>query len=81
MEYHNKSNRWVADPNVVTIIVQKYSHNLRITVYGKPNIFDGVKGTLEIKPDRPSFSSFLLSDESQLPYARKVIQHSYDVKK
>ena len=86
MKYHSKNRRWVADPNTVTITVQDArSRNLRITVYGRPHefedIFGGVQSELEIKDDMASFSRFILSNEKQLPFAVKVIQHSYNIKK
>jgi len=86
MKYHSNNRRWVADPNTVTITVQDArSRNLRITVYGRPyefeDIFGGVKSELEIKDDMASFSRFILNDEKQLPFAVKVIQHSYNIKK
>ena len=82
MKYHSKSRRWVANPNVVTITVQDArAHNLRITVYGRPNEFEGIKPSLEIKDDMASFSRFVLNNESQLPSAIKVIHHSYEIKK
>ncbi len=86
MKYHSNNRRWVADPNTVTITVQDArSRNLRITVYGRPHefeeIFGGVKSELEIKDDMASFSRFILSNEKQLPFAIKVIQHSYNIKK
>ncbi len=86
MKYHSNNRRWVADPNTVTITVQDArSRNLRITVYGRPHefedIFGGVKSELEIKDDMASFSRFILNNEKQLPFAIKVIQHSYNIKK
>jgi len=86
MKYHSNNRRWVADPNTVTITVQDArSRNLRITVYGRPHefedIFGGVQSELEIKDDMASFSRFILNDEKQLPFAVKVIQHSYNIKK
>ena len=86
MKYHSNNRRWVADPNTVTITVQDArSRNLRITVYGRPHefedIFGGVKPELEIKDDMASFSRFILNNEKQLPFAIKVIQHSYNIKK
>jgi len=85
MKLHN-NRKWVANPNVVTIIVQEpRAHNLRITVYGRPtefdDIFGGVKSLLDIKDDMSGYSRFVLKDESQLPYTIKVIQHSYKLKK
>jgi hypothetical protein len=86
MEYHKKNRRWVADPNTVTITVQDArSRNLRITVYGRPhefeNIFGGVKPELDIRGDMAGYSRFVLNSKNQLPFAVKVIQHSYNIKK
>ena len=86
MKYHSNNRRWVADPNTVTITVQDArSRNLRITVYGRPHefedIFGGVKSELDIKDDMSGYSRFVLNSENQLPFAIKVIQHSYDIKK
>ncbi len=86
MKYHSNNRRWVADPNTVTITVQDArSRNLRITVYGRPHefeeIFGGVKSELEIKDDMAAFSRFIINNERQLPFALKVIQHSYNIKK
>lgn len=82
----SKNRRWVADPNTVTITVQDaHSRNLRITVYGRPHefedIFGGVKPELEIQKDMAGYSRFVLDNESQLPFAIKAIQHSYNIKK
>ena len=82
----SKNRRWVADPNTVTITVQDArSRNLRITVYGRPHefedIFGGVKSELEIKDDMSGYSRFVLNNENQLPFAVKVILHSYNIKK
>jgi len=86
MKYHRNNRRWVADPNTVTITVQDArSRNLRITVYGRPHefeeIFGGVKPELEIRDDMSGYSRFVLNNENQLPFAVKVIQHSYNIKK
>ena len=82
MKYYSKNRRWVAIPNVVTITKQDArANNLRITVYGRPNEFEGLKPSLEIKEDMSGYSRFLLNSESQLPSAIKVIQHSYKLKK
>ena len=86
MKYHSNNKRWIADPNTVTVTVQDArARNLRITVYGRPNefkdIFGGVKSELEIKDDMAGFSRFVLNNESQLPFAVKVIRHSYNIKK
>ena len=82
MKYYSKRRRWVANPNVVTITKQDArANNLRITVYGRPNEFEGIKPSLEIKEDMSGYSRFLLNSESQLPSAIKVIQHSYKFKK
>jgi len=82
----SKNRRWVADPNTVTITVQDArSRTLRITVYGRPHefedIFGGVKPELEITDDMSGYSRFVLNNEKQLPFAIKVIQHSYNIKK
>ena len=86
MKYHSNNRRWVADPNTVTITVQDArSRNLRITVYGRPHefeeIFGGVKPELEISDDMSGYSRFVLNNENQLPFAVKVIMHSYNIKK
>jgi len=86
MQYHSKTKRWVADPNTVTITVQdSRARNLRITVYGRPHEFyellSGTNMSLDIKPDMSGYSRFVLISENQLPYAVKVIQHSYNLKK
>jgi predicted CopG family antitoxin len=86
MKYHGNNRRWVANPNTVTITVQDArSRNLRITVYGRPqefeNIFGGLKSELVVTTDMAGYSRFILKNEDQLPYAIKVIQHSYNIKK
>ena len=76
-----KGKKWVANPNVVTITVQDArARNLRITVYGRPDEFVGIKGSIEIKPDMSGYSRFIIDSESQLPLAKKVIEHSYKLK-
>jgi hypothetical protein len=78
------SNRgkWVAHPNTITIKVQdSRARNLRITIYGNPEEFSGVKGLLNIERDMASYSRFLLNDENELPSAIKIIQYSYELKK
>ena len=82
MKYYTKNRRWVANPNTVTITVQDARvHNLRISVYGRPHEFEGIKSSLEIQNDMSGYSRFILNSESQLPSAIKVIQHSYKLKK
>jgi predicted CopG family antitoxin len=86
MQYHSKNRRWVADPNTVTITVQdSRARNLRITVYGRPHEFyeslSGINMSLDIKPDMAGYSRFVLINQNQLPYAVKVVQHSYNLKK
>lgn len=86
MKYHRKNRRWVADPNTVTITVQDArSRNLRITVYGRPqefrDIFGGLKPELDIQNDMAGYSRFVLNNKKQLPFAIKVIQYSYNIKK
>jgi len=86
MQYHSGTRRWVANPNTVTITVQDArARNLRITIYGRPNefegLFTGTKSPLKIQDDMSGYSRFVLTNKSQLPYAVKVIQHSYNLKK
>ncbi|GEM_PF-2787331 len=77
----HKGKKWVANPNVVTITVQDaLSHNLRITVYGRPEEFSEVRGALEIKPDMAGYSRFIIDNEHQLPAAIKVIEYSFKLK-
>ena len=78
----HSNRKWVANPNVVTIIVQEpRAHSLRITVYGRPKEFEDIKPSLDIKDDMSGYSRFVLNSESQLPSALKVIQRSYKLKK
>ncbi len=82
MKYHGRSRRWVADPNVVTITVQDArTKNLRITVYGKPDEFKSIKGSLKIEDDMSGYSRFLIDSTEQLIPAVNVIKHSYELKK
>ena len=81
MKLHT-NRKWVANPNVVTIIVQEpRAHNLRITVYGRPHEFDEIKESLDIRKDMSGYSRFILNSENQLSSAIKVIKHSYKLKK
>ncbi len=74
--------RWVVNPNIVTIIIQDaWSYSLRITVYGKPEYFEGMKRSLTIQRDMWGYSRFIVSYESQLTSAIDVINHSYNPKK
>jgi hypothetical protein len=78
----HSNKRWVADPNIVTITVQEArARNLRITVYGRPDEFESIKPLFAIKDDMSGYSRFKLDNESQLPSAIKVINHSFDLKK
>ena len=82
MRYYGKHKRWVADPNIVTITVQDArANNLRLTVYGKPDEFESIRGALAIKDDMAGYSRFVLDDESKLSSAVKVIERSYELKK
>jgi len=82
MKYHAKSGKWVAEPNVVTIKVQDArAKNLRITVYGKPEEFENIKGSIKIEDDMASFSRFLIDSADQLNLAVNIIKHSYELKK
>jgi len=82
MMYHGKTKRWVADPNTVTITVQDArSKNLRITVYGKPEDFEKIKGSLDIKSDMAGYSRFVIDGTDKLIPAVEVIKHSYQLKK
>jgi hypothetical protein len=86
MIYHPKHKKWVANPNIVTIIVQDArSRTLRITIYGRPHEFEEIlkdnNSELEIKNDMAGYSRFTINKESQLYYAIPVIQHSYNLKK
>ncbi|MFC1992059.1 hypothetical protein ACFLVC_05005 [Chloroflexota bacterium] len=81
MKLH-KNRKWVASPNVVTIIVQEpRAHNLRITVYGRPEEFGELEQNLDMQPDMNGYSRFVINSESQLPLAKQVIKHSYKLKK
>ena len=76
MVYHGKSKRWVADPNIVTITVQDArAKNLRITVYGKPEEFESIKGSLRIEDDMAGYSRFLIDSTEQLIPSVNVIEH------
>lgn len=76
-----KRKRWVANPNIVTITVQDArAHNLRLTVYGKPEEFKGIASSIEVNPDMSGYSRFTLQSENQIPSAIKVIQHSFELK-
>ncbi|MFA5761878.1 MAG: hypothetical protein WC877_09010 [Dehalococcoidales bacterium] len=82
MKYHSNNRRWVADPNTVTITVQDArAKSLRITVYGKPEAFGGLKQLLNIQNDMAGYSRFVLLNEQQLPYAVNVIKRSFELKK
>jgi hypothetical protein len=82
MVFHEKSRRWVANPNIVTITVQDArAKNIRITVYGRPNDFASMRDALKLEDDMASFSRFLINSTDQLPLAIKVIEHSYELKK
>jgi len=82
MTYHQKSRKWVASPNVVTITVQDArAKNLRITIYGRPNEFDNVKGPLKIENDMAGYSRFTVESSDQIFAAKNVIVHSYELKK
>jgi hypothetical protein len=85
MYFYSKHRRWVSDPNVVTITVQdSRANSLRITVYGRPQefegIFAGINPPLNIDDDMSGYSRFILKNDSQLSYAIKVIQHSSNLK-
>jgi predicted transport protein len=77
-----KRKKWVANPNVVTITVQDArAKNLRITVYGKPEEFEGVKDLINIESDMAGYSRFVINNTNQLTTAIKIIEHSYMLKK
>ena len=81
MVYHGKTRKWVANPNFVTITVQDArAKNLRITVYGKPEEFESIKGSLKIEDDMASYSRFLIESAEQLIPAVNVVRHSYKLK-
>ena len=77
-----KGRKWVADPNIVTITVQDArAKSLRITVYGRPNEFESIKDSLEIKDDMAGYSRFVINSVNQLIPAVNVIEYSYKLKK
>jgi len=81
MVYHGKSKKWVAEPNIVTIKVQDTrAKNLRITVYGKPEEFESMRGSLKIERDMAGYSRFLIDGAEMLIPAVNVIKHSYKLK-
>lgn len=66
------ARKWVNHPeNFVALTIQNRDQSFAIHVKGEPDEFTAP--TLEIKPDRGSYSRFKLKDESQLHDAISVI--------
>ncbi len=66
------ARKWVNHPeNFVALTIQNRDQSFAIHVKGEPD--ELTAPTLEIKPDRGSYSRFKLKDESQLHDAISVI--------
>ncbi len=66
------ARKWVNHPeNFVAITIQNRDQSFAIHVKGEPNEFSAP--TLEVKPDRGSYSRFKLKEEAQLEDAISVI--------
>ena len=80
LRFYPKSGRWVAEPNFVAVRVQDArAGNIAITVYGNPEEFESLHHSLNIKPDRASWSRFNVDREEQLQSTIEVIRHAYQL--
>ena len=70
--HEGQARKWVNHPsNFVAITIQPRDQSLAVHVKGDPNEFNAP--TLDIKPDRPSYSRFKLERAAQLPDAIRAI--------
>lgn len=70
--HEGKARKWVNHPqNFVALTIQNRDQSFAIHVKGEPKDFSAP--SLEIKPDRGSYSRFKLKDEEQLNDAISVI--------
>ena len=76
----SRSGKWISKPsNFMTYKAQNYKGNVALTVYGLPESFRGIGGSLEIKKDRDSYSRFSVNEEGQISAAIRVIRQSRDL--
>jgi hypothetical protein len=69
------ARKWVNHPdNFVALTIQNRDHSFVVHVKGEPKDF--VAPSLEIKPDRGTYSRFKLLNESQMTDAIRVILQS-----
>lgn len=71
LTYHDKSGKFVENPNFYTIIIQPKVKSLRITIWGQPNSF--ITNKIILKSDMRGYSAFKLSDQHQIPEAVNLI--------
>jgi len=74
LRYHPTSKTYVETPdNFWAVRIQPEDRSLRIVVRGEPEYFGPVTG-ITLKPDRTSYSSFKISQHSQLAAALSIIK-------
>jgi len=79
----SKHGVWIASSdNFVAIRVQdRRNRDLRITVYGRPEEFQGLCSQIALKPDMGGvYSRFNLSRTDLVPEALKIIQYACQLK-
>ena len=77
----DRSGRWITYPdNFMSILLQPRNHCLLITVYGKPEAFNELGHSLQLKIDRPPYSRFHVRTESQLASALDIIESSRNLR-
>ena len=77
-----QSGRWISQPsNFFTVKPQDArNRDVAVTVYGEPQDFASVAGSLAIRKDRASYSRFNVATNQEMSDAVKVICLSADLK-
>ena len=77
-----QSGRWISQPsNFFTVKPQDArNRDVAVTVYGEPQDFSSVAGSLAIRRDRASYSRFNVATNKEVSDAVKVICLSADLK-
>ena len=77
-----QSGRWISQPsNFFTVKPQDArNRDVAVTVYGEPQDFSNVAGSLIIRKDRSSYSRFNVATNQEVSDAIKVICASADLK-
>ena len=75
------SGRWISFPdNFMSILLQPRNKALLVTVYGKPESFNDLGHSLQLKADRPPYSRFHVRTKAHLAPALDIIKASRNLR-